>query len=248
MAWNLNDYEDVATLNRWYQDNYPAGRIALTTEYFNATDQEILIRCDLYRDYTDANPAVTNYARGRASDYPKNMARWYVEDTSTSVIGRCILLLKAAEKTATQDSMVQVKYSEEQLKRKAHFDSGGTIETYDKSYRQGDTGHKVEHPFKPVEAVKEVPNEPQTVVWDEEETTAFQSTGNFIGDLQRQLGASVEGFKCAHGDMLKKEGTGKTGKPYFGYVCGAKSKADQCDAKWAKLVGGSWVFEGKAAD
>ena len=139
-----------------------------------------------------------------------------------SVIGRCILLLKAAEKTATKDSMRQVA--------------------------QGDQGHKVEHPFKPTEAVREVPNEPQTVVWDDEETTAFQSTGDFIGDLQRQLGATVEGFKCAHGDMLKKEGTGKTGKPYFGYVCGAKSKADQCEAKWAKLVGGKWVFEGKASD
>lgn len=223
MAWNLNDYEDVATLNRWFQDNYPAGRIALTTEYFSAADQEILIRCDLYRDYTDQNPAVTNYARGKASDYPKNMARWFVEDTSTSVIGRCILLLKAAEKTATKDSMRQVA--------------------------QGDQGHKVEHPFKPIEAVREVPNEPQTVVWDEEETTAFESTGDFIGDLQRQLGATVEGFTCAHGKMLAKEGvSAKTSKPYFGYVCGAKSKADQCEPKWGKLVGGKWVFEGKASD
>lgn len=222
MAWNLNDYEDVATLNRWYQDNYPAGRIALTTEYFNAADQEILIRCDLYRDYTDNQPAVTNYARGKASDYPKNMSRWYVEDTSTSVIGRCILLLKAAEKTATKDSMIQVQ--------------------------KADPGHKVEHPFKPADAVKEVANEPETFVWDTEQTTAFKDEQDVLSALEGELGATLVGYECKHGPMTKREGTGKTGKPYYGYTCTSRDKQDQCEAKWAKLVGGSWVFEKKAAN
>ena len=222
MAWNLDNYEDVASLNRWFQDNYPAGRIELTTEYFSASDQEILIRCSLYRDYTDHNPAVSNLARGKATDYPKNMARWYVEDTATSAVGRAILLIKAADKTATKDSMIQVA--------------------------SGDTGHKVEHPWKPADAVKEVPNEPQTVVWDEVETRAADDEQTFIADLQQALGATVQGFKCRHGDMLKKEGTGKTGKPYYGFVCGSRDKADQCEARWGKIVGGKWVFEGRAND
>jgi hypothetical protein len=223
MAWNLADYEDVATLNRWFQDNYPAGRINLVVEHLDTANQEIFIRCDLYRDSNDSNPAVTNYARGKSSDYPKQMQRWWVEDTSTSAIGRAILLIKAAEKTATRDSMVQVARS--------------------------DAGHKVEHPWKPAEAVKEVPNEPETVVWDDLETKAVDDQETFIQDLQQALGAEVVGFKCKHGDMLKKEGVSpKTSKPYFGYVCGAKTKAEQCDAKWGKIVGGKWVFEGRASD
>lgn len=244
MAWNLDNYEDVASLNRWYQDNFPTGRIDLKTEYFNAENQEILVRCDLYRDYKDEQPAVSNLARGKAADYPKNMARWYVEDTATSVIGRCILLLKAAEKTATQDSMKQVAYSEEQLKRKEHFAQGGTIE----SYKKGDPGHKVEHPFKPADAVKELPNEPETFVWDTEQTTAFQNEQEVFNNLERELGATLEGFECSHGQMQRREGTSKTGRPFLGYTCPSRSKQDQCEPRWAKFVGGKWVFENKATD
>ncbi len=61
----------------------------------------------------------------------------------------------------------------------------------------------VQRPFKGSVEVKEVPNEPETVVWDDVETKAFEDTGTFIADLQAQLGASIEGFKCAHGDNLR---------------------------------------------
>ena len=44
--------------------------------------------------------------------------------------------------------------------------------------------------------------------------------------------------------MILKEGTAKTGKPYYGYVCSAP-KGEQCDARWGKLTAaGSWYFEG----
>ena len=33
---------------------------------------------------------------------------------------------------------------------------------------------------------------------------------------------------------------------YMGYVWGAKSKSEQCPAKWGNWVNGTWVFEGKA--
>lgn len=213
MGFDLSSYEDVASLNRWFQDNYPAGRIHLAVEHLDVVNQEIFVRCDLYRDSNDPNPAVTNFARGKSSDYPKNMQRWWVEDTSTSAIGRAILLIKAADKTATKDSMRQVAIAE-----------------YDK---------------RPApEAVKEITNEPETYVWpDEVETKAFQDTT----DIAKAFNATVVGFECAHGAMLLKEGTSAKG-PYHGYVCVAKPKADQCPAKWAKMVNGKWTFEGKAID
>jgi len=213
MAWDLSSYEDVASLNRWFQDNFPAGRIHLAVEHLDVVNQEIFVRCDLYRDSNDPNPAVTNFARGKSSDYPKNMQRWWVEDTSTSAIGRAILLIKAADKTATKDSMRQVAIAE-----------------YDQKPAPG--------------AVKEVANEPETYVWpDEVEAKAFQDTT----DIAKAFNATVVGFECAHGAMLLKEGTSAKG-PYHGYVCVAKAKADQCPAKWAKMVNGKWTFEGKAMD
>ena len=36
--------------------------------------------------------------------------------------------------------------------------------------------------------------------------------------------------------MLLKEGTSKTGRPFKGYVCVEKVKADQCEPKWAKIT------------
>ena len=93
--------------------------------------------------------------------------------------------------------------------------------------------------------VKEIPNEPQTVVWEDEvETKAFQDTT----DIAKAFGAQVVGLECKHGAMLLKEGTSKAGKPYHGYVCVEKSKANQCEARWAKQgSNGSWVFEDRAA-
>ena len=221
MAWNLADYEDVASLNRWFQDNYPAGRIALAFVHADWENQEVVIECELFRDANDQQPAVVNVARGKSSDYPKNMQRWYLEDTATSAIGRAILLIKGANKTATQDSMRYVA--------------------------QGDPGHKVEHPFKPEE--KPIANEPVTIVWDEVESTAATDPGWDPSHVLKALGAKVQGYDCAHGAMLLKEGTSKAGKPYHGYVCVAKAKADQCPAKWAKQgQNGDWVFEQKAAD
>lgn len=95
------------------------------------------------------------------------------------------------------------------------------------------------------EPVKEIPNEPQTVVWEDEvETKAFQDTT----DIAKAFGAQVVGLECKHGAMLLKEGTSKAGKPYHGYVCVEKSKVNQCEARWAKQGNnGSWVFEDRAA-
>jgi hypothetical protein len=49
--------------------------------------------------------------------------------------------------------------------------------------------------------------------------------------------------------MVKKEGIAKaTNKPYAGYVCSAP-KADQCDARWAKLTSaGTWYWPDNAEE
>ena len=63
-----------------------------------------------------------------------------------------------------------------------------------------------------------------------------------IGDVAEALQTKPKQQECTHGLMILKEGTAKTGKPYFGYVCSAP-KGEQCNAKWAvTAANGSWFF------
>jgi len=65
-----------------------------------------------------------------------------------------------------------------------------------------------------------------------------------VGDAVEAIPLPPKQQECKHGAMILKEGTAKTGKPYFGYVCGAP-KDDQCDARWHKLTAaGSWYWDG----
>ena len=113
--FNLEDYEDVATLNRWFIENYPMGRSNLVTEFHDPVQGFIRVRAEIYRDATDSNPAVTNIAFGARDLYNRNMARYYCEDTATSALGRAIILIKGSSKTATRESMEQVSAGQAEI-------------------------------------------------------------------------------------------------------------------------------------
>ena len=104
---DLTQYEDAATLNRWFLNNYPLGRIDLQLVEINLDKGIVVFKGSLYRDSNDANPAVTNYAKGERDDYPAHMRKWYLEDTATSCIARCLTLLKGSNKTAPKESMAR---------------------------------------------------------------------------------------------------------------------------------------------
>jgi hypothetical protein len=104
---DLTQYEDAATLNRWFLNNYPLGRIDLQLVEINLEKGIVVFKGSLYRDSNDANPAVTNYAKGERDDYPAHMRKWYLEDTATSCIARCLTLLKGSNKTAPKESMAR---------------------------------------------------------------------------------------------------------------------------------------------
>jgi hypothetical protein len=218
VGFNLEDYEDVATLNKWFIANYPMGRSDLSVISFDAEKGYILIQATLWRDAKDASPAVSNLAFGSRETYIPNMKKFYVEDTATSALGRAIILLKGSDKTATKDDMKKVdtnpSFKEKLESRQNMYGKPGTksaqIETILRDSFAAD---------KPAEAV----------VWS-------------VGDVVAEIGSSTpnEPPACQHGHILK-EGISKGGKPYYGYVC----KAKQCEAKWAKLTAnGKWYFEG----
>jgi len=104
---DLTQYEDAATLNRWFINNYPMGRIDLAIVEINLDKGIVIFKGSVYRDINDAAPAVSNYAKGERDDYPAHMRKWYLEDTATSCIARCLTLLKGSNKTAPKESMVR---------------------------------------------------------------------------------------------------------------------------------------------
>jgi hypothetical protein len=66
-----------------------------------------------------------------------------------------------------------------------------------------------------------------------------------VNDVAAALGAIVVDttYDCKHGAMLRKEGTSQAGKPYYGFVCTEKRKADQCPPVWGTLTAnGKWSF------
>ena len=104
---DLTQYEDAATLNRWFINNYPMGRIDLAIAEINIDKGIVRFKGSVYRDINDTAPAVSNYAKGERDDYPAHMRKWYLEDTATSCIARCLTLLKGSNKTAPKESMVR---------------------------------------------------------------------------------------------------------------------------------------------
>jgi hypothetical protein len=226
MAFNLEDYEDVATLNKWFQSNYPMGSLRIikqehhifTDNNGNRIDELFVVQTGAFRDANDTNPAVMNVARGLQSEYPKHMARFYLEDVITSSYGRSIALLKATNKTAIKDDMKKVE-SNPSFKDK--------LQSRQSMY--GKTGSKSAQIETILRDSFEADKPKDPVAWS-------------VGDVVAEIGASIpnEPPACQHGHILK-EGISKGGKPYYGYVC----KAKECPPSWAKLTAnGKWYFEG----
>jgi hypothetical protein len=219
MAFNLEDYEDVATLNKWLISNYPMFRSDLSVISHDPEKGFILIQATIWRDSKDAAPAVSNVAFGSRETYIQNMKKFYVEDTATSALGRAIILLKGSDKTATKDDMRKVE-SNPSFKDK--------LESRQNMYgKPGSKSAQIETILRDSFAADK--KEPEPVAWS-------------VGDVVDQIGSAIpnEPPACQHGHILK-EGISKGGKPYYGYVC----KAKECPPNWATLTAnGKWYFKG----
>ncbi len=222
--FNLEDYEDVATLNRWFIENYPMGRSNIVTEFHDPVNGYIRVRAEIYRDSADATPAVSNVAFGARDLFNRNMARYYVEDTATSALGRAIILLKGSQKTATRESMEEVaKTSQIVAETKAKM--AQTSKEY-------------------------VPVPKEDDPWMIRDVQPAATADEAVEMVKSIIGGTTEKDipTCKHGEMIWKTGTSKAGKPWGHFRCSAKvtsgmpgSPADACDPVWYEIAkDGSW--------
>ena len=218
MAIDWDSYEDVATLNKWFINNYPMGRSDISVISHDPEKGYILIQATLWRDAKDPAPAASNIAFGSRDTYIQNMRKFYCEDTATSALGRAIILLKGSDKTATKDDMKKVDVEPNQYEKKLA----------ERRYSPPATrSAAVEDALRASFAVENKEADPQQWTVSEVVDQIASSTPN-------------EPPACEHGHILK-QGISKGGKPYYGYVC----KAKQCEPKWAKITAnGKWYFEG----
>ena len=213
--FNLDDYTTVQERSNIFWERYKNG--AVRTRIISESDTRVIVVCELFRDSADEKPFATGHAKEVISDRGVNRD-FALENCETSARG---VAFKAAnigtEKNGpSREEMVRV--NEKQFKPK--YSAPGS-----KSAAMEMALHIVDTQSR------DSANEPVPVAWA-------------IGDSVGQIGEVVSvNFTCRHGDMVKKEGIAKaTNKPYAGYVCPAP-KADQCDAKWAKLTAaGTWYW------
>ena len=228
MAFNLNDYEDVASLNKWFQDNFPMGALRivelnheLVYEQGVLKDEIITAVTGVFRDSKDAEPAVSNLARGRQSEYPNHMRRFFAEDVVTSSFGRCIALLKGADKTATKDDMQKVVIGNNEPVKAVYGAPGSRSRAFELALRS---------------KIKDEPWE-APVAKDEPAQWNVEQVVDAIGNATPQ-----EPPACCDAGHTLKQGMSKGGKPYYGYVCKAGNKDH---AQWASLTAqGKWYFKG----
>jgi hypothetical protein len=106
--FNLAEYETVLQRIKRFRDEFPAGRLETSIIDVNLEKGYVLIEARAYREHEDLVPAAVDYAYGNQVFYNQNMKRWFIEDTSSSAIGRVISLLSPGEHRSTAETMAQV--------------------------------------------------------------------------------------------------------------------------------------------
>ena len=214
--FNLEDYEDVAARVLRFQKAYPEGRIVTDVIQFNPEKGIVLVSAQVYRNASDTLPAGVDYAFGDAATFNSSMRKWYVEDTSSSAIGRALSLVLETQKKPTKQDMAKVV---------AAKPVKPSVQDLEASIRKADAeSAEQDYWTTPVGEYKGVVDAPVTL------DKAMQTVTAIMGTAE-----AVEAPSCEHGHMQWREGE-KNGKAWGGYFCNtAISSAHRCPTKWYNL-------------
>jgi hypothetical protein len=211
MAFNLEDYETVEErLSKFWKDN-PDGRIETERVVAaNAPSDEYVFVARLFRTEADQFPVSTGWASETKTTSGFN--KFACELSESSALGRALANWTYAKKGARPSKLEMERVREGDLKKPTYGAPGTRTAAVVNALRNTEwTAPKLE--------------DPAPVAWS-------------VEDVAKELNAEKveEKYYCQHGERLRKQGTSKQGKPYLGYVCTEKSKADQCEPIWAKIT------------
>jgi hypothetical protein len=218
MAGFLDNYEDVAARIKRFWETHPSGRIENNIIEFNAEKGFILVQTLIFKEYEDEKPSAIDYAFGNVATYNVQMKKFFVEDTVTSSIGRCIGLLLGTDKRPTRQDMEKVETISTTVAK-------STADDYDPwSKKFGDV--------------------PSYKTAAEAEQSGIPSLGSSMDEIAKQLGGELvsEAPQCSHGHRIWKQAAEGSPKNWGGYFCTERTKATQCTPAWYVLTSsGKWA-------
>jgi hypothetical protein len=203
MAFNLADYETVESRLEKFWKEFPDGRVSTELEVCEA--HRYVVKAYLYRTFLDQVAYSTGFAEEKDSDRGVN-ATSALENCETSAIGRALANAGFATKGKRPSREEMAKVEKPIIKQK-----------FPEPVKDAWT---IESP-KDVRDVVQVEGSPD-----------LNSAMNLLAD---ELNAKEvpQAPKCQHDFMVHKTGvSSKTGKPYEGYTCPSKNRAEQCPPIW----------------
>ena len=204
MAFNLADYETVESRLEKFWKEFPDGRISTELELCEAA--RYVVKAYLYRTYLDQVAYSTGFAEEKDSDRGVN-ATSALENCETSAIGRALANAGFATK-GKRPSREEMAKVEKPVVLKQKFPE----------------------PVKDAWTIAD-PKDEQNVI----PISAAPSMSEAMNLLADELNAKEvpQAPKCVHDFMIHKTGvSSKTGKPYEGYTCPSKNRAEQCPPIW----------------
>lgn len=222
MSSFMDNYEDVQSRVRRWQVAFPVGRLETEVVWHDFVKGQVLVVAKCFREYEDQYPSGVDWAYGDVATYPQSMKKFFLEDTVTSAIGRCLSLVLETTTKATAQDMAKVKTNDAKPLPKPFADK---------------LADKI---IMPVE------DDP----WTNKAIEPAGTIADAVALMSEVMGATKidkDIPHCQHGERIWRTGN-KNGKPWANMSCPVQPKrqetwadVNKCDPIWYVIDNnGAW--------